>query len=166
MSVFWSAVVTLVILLNIIGCYLLIRWVAKPNKGEAKRGLDYLAKNATFDWRKRWAGGSPIYYWYYITQAKFHAGGSMWGQWNNQFSRELVRSQTVMKGAATDGKDMGFWDSPSESEHSDGRVQDTCLCALQLQVYYRYLPTFRAPKVIEEEDDFADMDEIEVDITI
>jgi len=38
MSVFWSIVVTIVILLNIIGCYLLIRWVAKPNKGEAKQG--------------------------------------------------------------------------------------------------------------------------------
>jgi len=38
MSVFWSTVVTIVILLNIIGGYLLIRWVAKPNKGEAKQG--------------------------------------------------------------------------------------------------------------------------------
>lgn len=38
MSVFWSIVVTIVILLNIIGCYLLIRWVAKPNKGEAEQG--------------------------------------------------------------------------------------------------------------------------------
>jgi len=38
MSVFWSIVVTIVIILNIIGCYLLIRWVAKPNKGEAKQG--------------------------------------------------------------------------------------------------------------------------------
>jgi cytochrome c oxidase cbb3-type subunit 3 len=38
MSDFWSIIVTVVILLNIIGCYLLIRWVAKPNKGEAKQG--------------------------------------------------------------------------------------------------------------------------------
>lgn len=38
MSFFWSTVVTIVILLNIIGGYLLIRWVAKPNKGEAKEG--------------------------------------------------------------------------------------------------------------------------------
>ncbi len=38
MSTFWSIVVDIVILLNIIGCYLLIRWVAKPTKGEAKKG--------------------------------------------------------------------------------------------------------------------------------
>ncbi len=38
MSDFWSIVVSLVIFLNIIGGYLLIRWVAKPNKGEVKQG--------------------------------------------------------------------------------------------------------------------------------
>ncbi len=38
MSTFWSIVVDIVIVLNIIGCYLLIRWVAKPTTGEAKKG--------------------------------------------------------------------------------------------------------------------------------
>ena len=38
MSSFWSIVVDIVIVLNIIGCYLLIRWVAKPTKGESKKG--------------------------------------------------------------------------------------------------------------------------------
>ncbi|MBV1951546.1 MAG: cytochrome-c oxidase, cbb3-type subunit III [Cycloclasticus sp.] len=38
MSSFWSTVVNIVIFLNIIGGYLLIRWVAKPNKGESKAG--------------------------------------------------------------------------------------------------------------------------------
>jgi len=38
MSTFWSIIVALVILANIIGCYLLIRWVAKPTKGESKQG--------------------------------------------------------------------------------------------------------------------------------
>ncbi len=143
-----------------------MQFLGAANKPECKRGLDYLAQNATFNWREPW-GHSPVYYWYYTTQAKFHAGGNTWQQWNGMFSRELVRNQTVLKGASEDGKDMGFWDSPGEKEHGDGRVMDTCLCALQLQVYYRYLPTFKTPKAIEEDEDLvSDMDEIEIDITI
>jgi cytochrome c oxidase cbb3-type subunit 3 len=38
MNLFWSIIVDIVILLNIVGCYWLIRWVAKPNKGEANQG--------------------------------------------------------------------------------------------------------------------------------
>jgi len=38
MSTLWSVIVAIVIFLNIVGCYLLIRWVAKPNKGEASQG--------------------------------------------------------------------------------------------------------------------------------
>lgn len=145
---------------------LCMQFLGAANKGECRRGLDYMEQVATFNWREPW-GKSPVYYWYYATQAKFHAGGNIWQQWNNVFSRELVMSQTVMRGAGEDGKDLGFWDSPGEKEHSDGRVQDTCLCALQLQVYYRYLPTFKTPKVIEEDDDLvSEMDEIEVEITI
>lgn len=38
MSVFWSIVVAIVIIVNIVGCYYLIYWVAKPVKGEASQG--------------------------------------------------------------------------------------------------------------------------------
>jgi hypothetical protein len=147
---------------------LCMQFLGAANKAECKRGLEWLDQKATFNWRDPW-GKSPIYYWYYVTQAKFHAGGSTWSKWNNQFSRELVMNQTVLKGAAADGKDMGYWDSPAEHEHTggNGRIMDTCLCALQLQVYYRYLPTFKTPKAIEEDEDLvSDMDEIEIDITI
>jgi hypothetical protein len=143
-----------------------MQFLGAANEPECKRGLEYLGKAATYNWREPW-GGSPVYYWYYTTQAKFHEGGNTWQQWNTQFSRELVRNQTVIKGAADDGKDMGFWDSPGLQEHHDGRVQDTCLSALQLQVYYRYLPTFKTPKAIEEDEDLAsEDDEIQIDITI
>ncbi|NQU38526.1 MAG: terpene cyclase/mutase family protein [Lentisphaerae bacterium] len=142
-----------------------MQFLGAANQGECRRGLEYLAQNATFNWREPW-GTSPVYYWYYVTQAKFHAGGNAWQQWNGLFSRELVRAQTVMQKASADGKDMGFWDSPGLQEHHDGRVMDTCLCTLQLQVYYRYLPTFNTPKAVEEDTDLAgDLDEIEVGIT-
>jgi hypothetical protein len=145
---------------------LCMQLMGAANEGEVTRGLQFLYENATFKWDDPWLG-SPVYYWYYVTQAKFHAGGNAWTQWNPLFSRELVRSQTVLKGAAADGKDMGYWDSPAKSEHSDGRVMDTCLCTLQLEVYYRYLPTFKTPEVIEEEEELvSEMDEIEVEISI
>jgi hypothetical protein len=36
--------------------------------------------------------------------------------------------------------DVGYW---CTGNHRGGRVMDTTLSALQLMVYYRYLPTFR-----------------------
>jgi hypothetical protein len=142
---------------------------------EVKTTLEYL-DSCTFSfpyWEQQPAGfgGSIMYYWYYITQAKFHAGGNRWRSWNAQFQPELIKEQQVIKNAIMDmdGKmrDIGFWDSPSPKEsHSGGggaiqdrkvyegaeqkiidgnlggRVMDTCLSALQLMVYYRNLPTF------------------------
>lgn len=156
---------------------------------EVASTLSYLDE-ATFSfeqWNANGYGGSPIYYWYYITQAKFHAGGERWDKWNRQFQPELIKRQVVVKDAIKDAKgemqDIGYWDSPSKSEHGGGgggtvetvcfengqeikaskalggRVQDTCLCALQMMVYYRYLPTFKTPKaeaepeVIQDDDD-------------
>ena len=139
-------------------------------------------------------GASPIYYWYYITQAKFHAGGANWTKWNTMFQPELIKRQVIIKDAIADMKgdmrDIGYWDSPSKGEHSvaggpagtaicfeegkqieapttDGpRVQTTCLCALQLMVYYRYLPTFKTPAAVEDaEVTEAPSDDIDIKIT-
>ena len=139
-------------------------------------------------------GASPIYYWYYITQAKFHAGGANWTKWNTMFQPELIKRQVIIKDAIADMKgdmrDIGYWDSPSKGEHSvaggpagtaicfeegkqieapttDGpRVQSTCLCALQLMVYYRYLPTFKTPAAVEDaEVTEAPSDDIDIKIT-
>jgi len=144
-------------------------------------------------WKNKGFGPSPVYYWYYITQAKFHAGGDRWSSWNKQFQPELIKKQVVIKDAIADpdGKmrDIGYWDSPSDGEYGvaggnpveairwadgdqiagkstlGGRVQDTCLSALQLMVYYRYLPTFKTPKVVADVD-VAVEDEDEVKINI
>ena len=144
-------------------------------------------------WKNKGFGASPVYYWYYITQAKFHAGGDRWTSWNKQFQPELIKKQVVIKDAIADpdGKmrDIGYWDSPSDGEHGGGggtpveairwadgnqiagkstlggRVQDTCLSALQLMVYYRYLPTFKTPEVVADVD-VAVEDEDEVKINI
>lgn len=141
------------------GCGVLCMQLLGASKDpDCRKGLLYL-DTWTFDWKMP-QGRSALYYWYYITQAKFHAGGETWDKWNNMFAIELVKNQTILKDAVEgpEGKmlDIGFWDSPAEHEHTDGRVMDTCLSALQLQVYYRYLPTFKPPTDLDDEVDIAE----------
>ena len=87
-----------------------------------------------------------LYAWYYNTQACFQVGGSAWQKWNRMFQDELVAHQSPegfwipTKGLTPDGK-------PREpgglavADTIDGQLYRTCLCALMLEVYYRYLPS-------------------------
>jgi hypothetical protein len=97
-------------------------------------------------------GGSTQYYYYYATQAKFQAGGSAWDKWNADMWPEYVKAQFVEEKAIADPKgdlqDIGWWENADA--HTDRPVMDTCLAALQLMVYYRYLPTFKAVSIPEE----------------
>ena len=137
---------------------------------EVTGGLAALEKT-TFNWDGT-GTYNKNYYWYYITQAKFHEGGDTWKNWNKMFSPVLIKNQIIEKNAimGPNGKmvDIGHWAPDKElSGHTDpeGRVMNTCLCALQLQVYYRYLPTFKTPKEIEEEVVLEDENEdIEIEI--
>ncbi|MDA0578026.1 MAG: terpene cyclase/mutase family protein [Verrucomicrobia bacterium] len=128
---------------------------------EAQEGLRWLQR-ATCTWDAPWgasqdgsgaAQGNPIYHWYYVTQAMFHAGGATWEAWNKQFSPELVRNQSIVANAIMDrtGKpmDIGYWKPAAPSECSQSYVYNTALCALMLQVYYRYLPTYRTMETTE-----------------
>lgn len=72
----------------------------------------------------------PAYGWYYATQAKFHAGGREWTEWNRHFARDLMASQ----------KEDGHWEN---GDHDSGsHVYTTTLSTLMLEVYYRYLPSY------------------------
>lgn len=138
-----------------------------------------------------YGGSSPIYYWYYITQAKFHAGRNHWKSWNRMFQPELIKRQVVIEDIYEyEGRrrDIGYWDSPSAKEHgsaggekgiairyengvikqtetSDGnRVQDTTLSAMQLMVYYRHLPTFQTPEAVHDNDVVNDIEDVSINI--
>ncbi|MFZ4395079.1 MAG: prenyltransferase/squalene oxidase repeat-containing protein [Kiritimatiellia bacterium] len=120
-----------------------------PRFGEVVRTIKFL-DTCTFSFatpdKQPYGGGSQVYYWYYITQAKFHHSPETFAAWNKQFSPELCKQQIVEKFAieGPDGKlaDIGHWKSPCQGEHTGGLVQDTSLCALQLMVYYRYKPSY------------------------
>jgi hypothetical protein len=101
--------------------------------GFVRSGLQYL-DGSSFSWNMNHQ--RPLYAGYYITQAKFHEGGARWDQWNAQFAKELVMNQA---------KD-GHWDSWGGGEANRGPVYSTTLACLMLEVYYRFLPTYKAPK--------------------
>ncbi len=113
-------------------------------------------------------GGSTQYYYYYATQAKFQDGGSRWKKWNEGMWPEYVKAQFVEKDAIEDPdgnlQDIGWWEN--SDNHSDRFVMDTSLAALQLMVYYRYLPTFKAVVVEEEVAVATDVEDIEVEINL
>jgi len=154
---------------------LCMQLLGAANKAETKLGLSAMA-DATFNWEPK-GKMNKNYYWYYITQAKFHDGGETWKSWNNIFAPTLVKNQTIIKNGIEGPKgkmvDIGWWDMPKElSGHTDGPVMNTALATLQLEVYYRYLPTFMTPKATEDDgidaiDEDAGLDEdIDIEISI
>ncbi len=121
---------------------------------ETRQGMDWLTHNIEFDWNgggglMRNLNNNPIYNWYYITQTMFHEGGETWRDWNDQFSIQLVENQTVIADGYEDMHgnkvDIGYWQPANSREWSQSYSYNTTLCALQLMVYYRYLPTFQDP---------------------
>ena len=110
------------------------------NEGNTPEIKDELKKIATDDlknlnWDK--APKCSLYGWYYATQCMFQAGGKFWKPWNRKFQKMLNDNQHK----------EGYWKYPAKGHDShvgddiSQKVYATTLCALQLTVYYRYLPS-------------------------
>jgi len=112
---------------------------------EARRGTKAL-NEADLVWDKPPSWAMSV--WYYITQVKFHQGGGEWRNWNEKFARAYTRNQN----------DDGSWTSPAKKgsdipwgfEQFFGDAFSTAMSALTLQVYYRFLPTYKPIEVEEE----------------
>lgn len=124
---------------------------------EVSKGVQLL-KQAKCDWEHP-VPHAAMYGWYYITQVKFHKGGSTWSSWNNEFARTITGNQ----------ESDGHWEFPKhdngKAEHgaNQGAVYSTTLAALMLQVYYRNLPTFKE-KAVQGAQEEVDEDEIVIEI--
>lgn len=81
-----------------------------------------------------WDGAAPTYHWYYATLALFQQQGDEWDRWNRQLSPILVEHQR------RDGSAAGSWDPQDEWSRLGGRLYQTAVCTLSLEVYYRYKP--------------------------
>lgn len=82
--------------------------------------------------KPRWQDGAPTHYWYYATLAMFQQQGEAWREWNDALVPELLSHQR------TEGELAGSWDPQDRWSKLCGRVHQTAVCTLSLEVYYRY----------------------------
>jgi len=108
---------------------LCLQLLGEGNSPEVKAAVTYINQNVTVVYKD--VSLTLPYAWYYQTQAVFHEAQG-WKKWNAQFSNELTRAQ----------KPDGHWEAKAGGPEYDPYMQ-TCFCALMLEVYYRFLPTFK-----------------------
>lgn len=134
--------------------------------GYAKEKEVANALNVMRDWQPSldkvysYAPGKPEnaqYYCYYAAQCKYQAGMckdatpanfTLWKKWNAEMKAlytKAVITVTDKSGKPVTVKDPAGKDRPigrwENKDHYNYDVMGTCLAALQLMVYYRYLPT-------------------------
>ena len=123
-------------------------------------------------------GSCPQYYCYYATQCKYQAGMckgatpsnfTTWKKWNTEM--KALYPSTIIEDKKADGtpitvkdpkgkdRPIGHWQNKDAHSMHPAWTMDTCLAALQLMVYYRYLPT-TSLKATEVE---ADIEELSKD---
>ena len=179
------------------GC-LAMQLLGYMNENEVKTSLDFMrewkpsfkarAKGMTKEQAAQipGPGGNPQYYCYYASQCKYQAGMckgatsqniKSWQDWNLAmkalYPRTIYTLPETMPGVDGKPRKLGYWKWQEDATcKGGGDTMTTCLCALQLMVYYRYLPTTqtKAAKANEPEADdkgkkgkSADVD-VEVDI--
>ncbi len=87
-----------------------------------------------------------IYYWYYATQLLHNMQNKAWKQWNVKVRDGLVSMQV-----AGIGCDRGSWSpifpQPDRWGTKGGRLFQTSLSILTLEVYYRFLPLYRTSDI-------------------
>jgi len=131
------------------GC-LALQLLGHSREKEVRSALDFMR-----DWGPVWenhpGGRNAQYYSYYATQCKYQAGmrpdaspsdRTCWKKWNAAMKASYPAEMTELSERIPDADGrlcaMGYWQN---RDHYDSPVMGTCLCALQLMVYYRYLPT-------------------------
>lgn len=107
-------------------CRMLTGWNQfHPSLG---RGVEILAR----------AGPSPtdMYFNYYATMVLNHFNGPSWPDWNRKLRERLIAEQ------ATRGHERGSWYYEHEHSAIGGRLYNTCMALMTLEVYYRYMPLY------------------------
>lgn len=109
-------------------CRMYLGW--KQNTPALRKGVQFLSHTGP--------SLGDIYYDYYATQVLHHWGGPEWKKWNEVLRDHLIQSQ------ATAGDASGSW-KPTGDRGADagGRLYQTCLSIMTLEVYYRYLPLYQ-----------------------
>jgi len=109
------------------------KWSDHPNYDMLKKQADLIASKPPL-WDES-DGSIDMYYWYYGTFAMNQWGGSQWKDWKKAIEVALIPNQR-----REDKEDnfFGSWDPAGPWGDEGGRVYSTAICALMLEVYYRY----------------------------
>lgn len=142
-----------------VGC-LAMQLLGYGSKSEVARSLDYMRSwKPSFDGSDLPHNGSahasnvsPQYYCYYATQCKYQAGmkegatktdQQTWYDWNKEmkvlFKSKIIDLDAKVKDWSGQEHKQGYY--KNEDKYTSRPYMDSCLAALQLMVYYRYLPT-------------------------
>jgi hypothetical protein len=113
-------------------CRMYLGWTR--SSAPLKSGVEYLSRTGP--------SLDDIYYDYYASQTLHQWGGSEWKKWNDVLRDHLVETQVKSGDAA------GSW-KPTRDRGAGpgGRLYQTCLSVMTLEVYYRYLPLYQKEAV-------------------
>ncbi|MFH0909575.1 MAG: von Willebrand factor type A domain-containing protein [bacterium] len=114
-----------------------------------RQKLDELAAE-TFDWNS----SRSLEQWLGVHEALFRAGGQRWAKWNSATIKALLQQ----------ANEDGSWPArPDTASPFKGQAASTALSALMMQVYYRFLPTFK-PVATEPDTPAATNDDVTIRI--
>jgi len=77
-----------------------------------------------------------MYFNYYATQVLLHQEGPHWPKWNERLRDHLIAAQ------AKTGHEAGSWYFTDSHTAPGGRLCDTALAMMILEVYYRHMPLY------------------------
>lgn len=104
-----------------------------PRQPSLRTGVDNLHKIGP--------QANNMYYSYYATQIIHHVGGTDWEKWNPKMRDDLIAAQD--KGDKTPHQKGSWYDlKDSCSSGQGGRIMQTSLSLLTLEVYYRHAPLY------------------------
>lgn len=118
-------------------CQMYLGW--KSDNPKLKEGVEMLAKKGPSE--------NNFYYNYYGSQVLFqYTGGRgvLWRDWNKKLRDQLVLQQ------AKSGHAKGSWYVKGPHSERGGRLYITSLAAMNLEVYYRYMPIYGTDAVTNE----------------
>lgn len=108
-----------------------------PGRDEIAMGVDYLASQRV--------SNNHIYFNYYTTMVLFHYGGPQWKNWNEELKDFLLNTQSSL------GDESGSWFFPHDKTGKEGgRLYNTALAILILEVYYRHLRLYDSTVLIRD----------------
>lgn len=122
-------------------CRMYLGW--KKTNPALEGGVRYLSQQGP--------AKNNIYFNYYAAQVLRHWEGDEWRKWEKVMREQLLSTQVQ---AGTYSSDKGSWYTPGQSHgERGGRIYETSLSCMTLEVYYRNMPLYRKAAA-EAGDDF------------